>query len=67
MQTSIKVLGMSCGHCKGAVEKAVKAVAGVSGVEVDLKQALVAVTFDEGVTNVEQIKAAISDAGYEPQ
>ncbi|MHC1715511.1 MAG: cation transporter, partial [Acidaminococcaceae bacterium] len=28
-ETIIKIEGMSCGHCKAAVEKALKAVAGV--------------------------------------
>jgi copper chaperone CopZ len=30
----LKVEGMSCGHCKSAVEKAVSALAGVIKVEV---------------------------------
>nr|MBP9484379.1 heavy-metal-associated domain-containing protein [Negativicutes bacterium] len=34
---TIKVDGMSCGHCKNAVEKAVRALPGVLAAEVDLE------------------------------
>ena len=61
---SIKIKGMSCGHCVMAVTKALNAVDGVRNVEVDLKN---------GVAIYEEIKpvdstvvaAAIKKAGYD--
>ena len=35
----LNVSGMSCGHCKAAVEKAVGALPGVSKVEANVKKA----------------------------
>ena len=58
----IKIEGMSCGHCKAAVEKALKAVAGVETAVVDLekKQAVVS-----GNAAMEAMREAVEDAGYE--
>ena len=39
MSTIINITGMSCNHCKMAVEKALKAVPGVKEVEVNLERA----------------------------
>ena len=60
----IKVQGMSCGHCKASVEKALNAVSGVTDARVDLAEGTVAVTFNQG-TAVAELEAAIEDAGYE--
>ena len=57
------VPGMSCGHCKSAVEEAVGAVPGVEAVEVDLDTKRVDVrgeSLDEAA-----VRAAIEDAGYD--
>jgi copper chaperone len=58
----LKVEGMSCGHCKMAVEKAVGAVADVSCVEVNLaaKEVKVCGNFDKAA-----VVTAIENAGYE--
>ena len=62
MSTVIKVAGMSCNHCKMAVEKALKGVPGVKAAQVDLekKQAVV-----EGSPQREELIKAIEEAGYE--
>ncbi|MFZ5651567.1 MAG: copper ion binding protein [Bacillota bacterium] len=60
----LKVQGMSCNHCKMAVEKAVKNLPGVSAAEVDLSAGTVSVTFDPGLANLDKIAAAIDRAGY---
>lgn len=64
MKKVITIEGMSCGHCKNAVEKAVKALVGVTVAEVDLAAKTLTVEFDENKTDVEQIEAVIDDAGY---
>lgn len=58
------VEGMSCGHCVGSVTEEVGAVAGVTGVEVDLESKKVAVT-GEGPIDDAAVRAAIDEAGYE--
>ncbi|MCM3174752.1 MULTISPECIES: copper ion binding protein [unclassified Paenibacillus] len=60
---TLNVSGMSCNHCVKAVEEAVKN-AGASG-QVDLQAGTVAVEYDEQKVNVDQIKAAIEDQGYD--
>ena len=37
-KTMLKIEGMTCSHCKAAVEKALKAVPGVIDVAVDLEK-----------------------------
>ena len=57
---------MSCGHCQMRVKKAVEAVEGVQKAEVNLQNKQVVVEYDEGKANLEKVKAAIKEAGYEP-
>ena len=63
----IKVEGMTCNHCKMAVERAVKSVDSVLEAVVSLEEKEVTVTLKSGETDgLEQIKAVIQDAGYNP-
>ncbi len=62
MQTVIYVNGMMCPHCQARVEKACRAVPGVTDAVVDLKAKNVTVT---GSATADALKAAIIDAGYE--
>lgn len=61
-KTTIKVEGMSCNHCKMAVEKAVRELKGVEDAQVNLEQKELAVT---GTATREQLIEAITKAGYE--
>ena len=62
METVIMVEGMMCKHCKAHVEKACKGVEGTVDAVVDLAAKNVTVT---GTADVEALKAAIVEAGYE--
>lgn len=55
------VPGMSCAHCKAAIEEEVGAVAGVASVEADPATKLVVVV---GEADDEAVRAAIDEAGY---
>jgi copper chaperone CopZ len=57
------VPGMSCSHCKAAVERELGAVPGVASVEVDLETKLVVVA-GEGLDDA-TLRSAIDEAGYE--
>ncbi|GBF10897.1 copper chaperone CopZ [Tepidibacillus infernus] len=65
MEKVIKVEGMTCNHCKMAVEGALKKLAGVSNAVVSLENKNVTVSFDEGKVTFEQMKEAIEDQGYD--
>lgn len=60
----ITVEGMSCGHCKNAVEKAVRSLAGVTAAEVDLAAKTLTVEFEDAKTNLAAIKAAVAEEGF---
>ena len=65
--TVINVTGMTCGHCKASVEKAVSALEGVSKAEVNLDAKNVSITYDPAKVNAGTVKKAITEAGYEVQ
>jgi Cu+-exporting ATPase len=62
----IQVGGMTCQHCVHTVTQAVKGVAGVTDVTVSLNPGEAKVSYEAAVTKVEQLKAAIRNAGYRP-
>lgn len=64
-KVTLKVEGMSCSHCKAAVEKALKGTAGVQDAEVDLASKTVSVTYDTGKVGRDGLMKAVSDAGYD--
>ncbi|AMT69430.1 MULTISPECIES: heavy-metal-associated domain-containing protein [Mycobacteriaceae] len=61
--TTLKVSGMTCGHCVAAVREQVAAVPGVTGVQVDVATGTVTVT-STGALPAEALAAAIGAAGY---
>jgi copper chaperone len=63
MEVTYTVTGMSCGHCKAAVEEEVGRVPGVAAVNADLDTKLVVVR-GEGLED-EALRAAIDEAGYD--
>lgn len=64
-QVVLKVDGMSCGHCKMTVEKALVATPGVRDAVVDLGAKTVKVTYIEDRAKKEDLEKAVEDAGYE--
>jgi copper ion binding protein len=62
MERTFSVPGISCGHCKAAIEGEVGGVEGVTLVEVDIDAKTVRV---HGDATDDAIVAAIDDAGYE--
>ena len=62
---TLRVPGMSCGHCVSSVLNAVGEVTGVDDVRVDLEGKQVVVE-GEGF-DLASVAQAIRDAGYEPE
>jgi copper chaperone CopZ len=61
------VTGMTCQHCVAAVTEELTAIDGVSSVSIDLVPdgaSTVAVT-SESALEIEQVRAAVDEAGYE--
>lgn len=61
---SFTVEGMSCNHCKMAVEKEVKALPGMLSATVDLADKMLKVEYEEGKTSPAAIKTAVEEAGF---
>jgi copper chaperone CopZ len=65
--TTYTVRGMTCGHCVNAVTEELLTVMGVTDVAIDLVEggdSTVNVTSTEPL-DVDQVKAAVDEAGYE--
>ncbi|NLL16328.1 MAG: heavy-metal-associated domain-containing protein [Clostridiales bacterium] len=61
----LKVAGISCSHCSAAITKAVGALDGVLNVIISLEEKTVEVEFDPALVDVDAIKGAIEDQGYD--
>ncbi|MGP4041015.1 copper chaperone CopZ [Gracilibacillus sp. D59] len=64
-QTTLKVQGMTCGHCKASVEGALKELAGVSNAEVNLEEGTVNVSYNEADVTIEAMEEAVEEQGYD--
>lgn len=62
---SYKINGMTCAACAKAVERAVKKLPGATDVTVNLATEKLALTYDEAKIKPDDIKAAVTKAGYE--
>jgi len=61
----IHVDGMMCTHCAGIVSKALTGLAGVLSVKANADRQLVELRVDPQRVQLDEIKAAIEDQGYE--
>ena len=59
---TMKIEGMTCGHCVGSVTKALKSLDGVNVEKVGIGEASVA--YDPATTSVDEIRQAVEDEGY---
>jgi copper chaperone len=61
---TLNVTGMSCGHCKAAVESELNKLSGVKRANADVERGTVEVSYDEARVTTEDLKGAIEEAGY---
>jgi copper chaperone len=61
---TLSVEGMSCGHCKAAVEGELNKLSGVEAASANVEKGTVEVTYDEAKVTTEDLKGAIEEAGY---
>ena len=64
MRQVFEVSGMSCAACQARVERAVRALVGVSQAEVNLLQNTLVVTYDPAQLSATQIENAVRNSGY---
>jgi copper ion binding protein len=64
-KVALKVQGMTCNGCVASVSRVLKAVPGVEQADVSLQPGQATVTFDAARTNVQELRDAIEDAGYD--
>ncbi len=65
MEKTMAVEGMKCMHCKASVEKALKAVPGVTEAEVDLEAKTARIVLSQEVADA-VLKEAVKAKGFEP-
>ncbi len=63
--TTIAITGMTCMGCVGSVKRVLDGIDGVAHAEVTLQPGQAAINYDIAKTNLDAIKAAITDAGYD--
>jgi copper chaperone len=63
--TRLQVSGMTCGHCREAVEKALLSNDGVRNATVHLDGGTAEVEYEEDRVAPEQLIAAVEEEGYQ--
>lgn len=64
-QTTLRIEGMSCGHCVSRVQKAIARLEGVHVDQVEIGSARV--TYDPDHVSLQRIREAVEGAGYDVQ
>ena len=64
VENTLNVEGMSCAHCKAAVEGELRALPGIVKANADVAMGTVEVRYDESKVGTEDLKGAIEEAGY---
>jgi copper chaperone len=64
-KVTLQIEGMSCQHCVQTVTEALKSLAGVRSVKVDLSQDQAVVKFAAKQVEVSQMKDAVNQAGFQ--
>ena len=64
-QRAVKIGGMTCVMCAGAIEKALSALPGVTAVSVNLGAEKAQVTYDPRLASASDLRRAVEEAGYQ--
>ncbi len=63
-KVSLEINGMSCGHCVGRVETALKAIEGVEAVKVDLAGKSAEISISSDGPAAADLAAAVNNIGF---
>ena len=61
---TLRVDGMSCGHCVSTIKDVLRKLPGIEDVRVNLEKKEVSVEFDEAQSNLPSISSQIYAAGF---
>lgn len=64
-QTTLKIEGMTCDHCKKAVDGALRNLQGVQEVKVDVAKGIADVTYNNSEVTADSMKEAVEEQGYD--
>lgn len=64
-KTELKISGMTCANCVGAIERSLNTLDGVSNAQVNLGSETGIVEYDSLKLNISDLENAVKDAGYE--
>ena len=64
IEKMLDVEGMSCAHCRAAVEGELRALPGIEKADADIARGTVEVRYDESKVGTEDLERAIEEAGY---
>ena len=62
--TTLKVTGMTCGHCVRSVSEAIGSLEGVQSADVQLESGRATVTYDERQVSPRDLVGAVLEEGY---
>ena len=62
--TTLKVTGMTCGHCVRSVTDAIGGLEGVQSADVQLQTGRATVVFDEAKVSPRDLVSAVMEEGY---
>lgn len=62
--TTLKVTGMTCGHCVRSVTDAIGSLDGVQSTNVELKDGRATIVYDEARVSPRDMVSAVMDEGY---
>jgi copper chaperone len=65
MTLTLKIDGMSCGHCVARVKNALESTRGIKKANVNLDEGVAVVDYDESRANRQQMEQAVRVAGYQ--
>lgn len=65
--TTLRISGMTCGHCVQAVTRALQSVPGVENADVDLGAGNAQVRYDEDRTTPSALASAVQGEGYDAE
>ena len=65
VEVVINVNGMTCEGCENAINSGLEGMDGIASAESSHEEKWTKVKYDENVTSVEEIKARITETGYE--
>ena len=63
-EATLKIPALHCSSCAGTVTRHVKAIGGVSDIDIDTESKLVHLTYDESKVSLDQVREALDEIGF---